>query len=160
MSRFIEQAAKEAGALFYIMPSELTADAIDPLLRLAVTLINSSGIAWTAECCQGHPDETDLHAPWGHNVEPYIRMVCCVEDLGTVVTTLLAEAHDSESLIMAPVQMKLHTRPLKNGWTELIVYAVARNSATRNRGCQALERFGAALSAKRPPNKPSEKPHD
>lgn len=155
MSKLTEQSAQDAGALFYVLPSDLTPEAIDPLLRLAVTLINSSGWVWTAECCQGHPDETDLHAPWGHNASPYVRLVCCTEDLGDVVTTLLAEAHDEESQWMAAAQMKLHTRPLKNGWMELMVYVVAHNSATRNRGCQALERFGAAVSSKRPQSKPA-----
>lgn len=155
MSNLTEKAAQEAGALFYVLPSELTPEAIDPLLRLAVALINSSGWVWTAECCQGHPDETDLHAPWGHNCEPYIRLVMCAEDLGDAVHALLSEAHDEESLIMGPVRVKLHTRPLKNGWMELGVYVIAHNVATRNRGCQALERFGMAISAARLPFKPS-----
>lgn len=145
----LPEQAQAAGALFYCMPADLKPEMIDPLLRLACQLINSSGWVWTAECCQGHPDETDLHSPWGHNVEPYVRLVMRAQNLGDAVHALLAEAHDEDSSTMAPPRMKLHTRPLKDGWMELSVYVVAHNVATRNRGCQALERFGMAISAPR-----------
>lgn len=150
MSTHTQEQANAAGALFYILPSELKPEDVDLLLRLAVAAINSSGWIWTAESCQGHPDETDLHAPWGHNCEPYLRLVMRAEDLGDAVHALLAEAHDEESLMIGPVQVKLHTRPLKDGWLEMVVYVVAHNAAQRNRGCQALERFGFAIG-QRPP---------
>jgi hypothetical protein len=150
VSKELELAAQAAGALFYTLPSELEVDkAIDPHLRLAVSLINSSGWVWTAECCQGHPDETDLFAPWGFNVEPYLRLVCRAQDLGDAVASILSEAWDEDSKLRGTPQMKIHTRPLKAGWMEFSVYAVARNVAERNRGCLAFERFGMAISGSR-----------
>lgn len=146
-----EQRAAEAGALFYTLPSELkVSEQIDPLLRVAVATINSCGWIWTAESCQGHPDETDLRAPWGFSTDPYLRMVTRSDHLGLAVTTLLREAHDGDSMSHGPVGMKLYTRDLKDGWVEFQVYVEARNAAQRNRGCLALERFGFAVQRRYP----------
>lgn len=146
----LEKEAHAAGALFYTLPSELKInEAIDLHLRLAVASINSSGWVWTAESCQGHPDETDLHAPWGFNSDPYLRLVMRAQDLGDAVHALLAEAHDEDSNLRGPPQMKMRTRPLKSGWMELSVYIGASNVAERNRGCRAFERFGMAIAAAR-----------
>ena len=146
--------AKEAGALFYVLPNELKVnEQVDPLLRFAVAAINSSGWIWTAESCQGHPDETEINPPWGHNTDPYLRMVCRAGYLGPAVAGLLNEARDdSDKLIGAP-QMKLRTRELRDGWVELQVYVEARNVAQRNRGCQALERFAFHVQRHRPPRR-------
>lgn len=141
-----EEQAQAAGALFYTAPSALDIEGqIDPLLRAAVRAVNRSGWVWTAECCQGHPDEQDLHAPWGFNVEPYVRMVCQKIHLAYAVELLLEAAHDGNDRIHGPVGMRLYTRPLKDGWMEFKVYATATNVATRNRGCFAIERFGFAV---------------
>ena len=142
-----EVEAKEAGALFYVMPSELNiAEQVDPLLRGAVSAINESGWAYTAESCQGHPDETDIAAAWGHNVQPFIRMALRLLHLGPVSALLLRAGLEAEDArIMGPVRFTLHLRELRNRWVELIVYAEAHNVATRNRGCKALERFGVML---------------
>lgn len=144
-------AAQAAGALFYTLPSELKVnEQIDPLLRVAVAAINSSGWIWTAESCQGHPDEAEISAPWGHNTQPYLRLVCRDLRLGDVVATLLTEARDESDRLIGAPRMILGTRELKDGWTELQVYVEAHNVATRNRGCQALERFGFAVQRSRP----------
>lgn len=141
-----EKLAKEAGALFYTMPSELRPDEqIDERLRLAVVYLNSSNWIWTAESCQGHPEEPDLYAPWGHNAEPYLRLVMRGGHLARAVGTLLKTAHDDDSEAIGAPQMKLRTRFLRNGWIELLVYVSAHNVATRNRGCLALERFAFAV---------------
>lgn len=141
-----ELEAKTAGALFYTLPSELkVAEQIDPLLRLAVAAINSSGWVWTAESCQGHPDETDLHAPWGHNTEPYLRLACRNRYVAPLLAQLLREAHDDDSTLFGSPQMKLRTRQLKDAWSEVQIYITAHNVATRNRGCQALERFAFSV---------------
>lgn len=138
--------AKAAGALFYVLPSELKInEAVDPLLRVAVAAINSSGWVWTAESCQGHPDEAELHAPWGHNTDPYLRLVCRARYLGPAVSALLTEARDEADTTMGAPEMKLRSRELRNGWVELQIYVSAHNVAARNRGCQALERFGFAV---------------
>lgn len=151
VSGLMEESARKAGALFYTLPSELNIDEqIDPLLRAAVRAINRSGLVWTAECCQGHPDETDLHAPWGFSVEPYLRMVSLKIHLAWAVETLLEAAHDDDDASLGPVGMRLYTRPLKDGWVEFKVYATATNAATRNRGCRALERFGFAVEREIP----------
>lgn len=147
-------AAQGAGALFYTLPVELKAEQIDPLLRVAVAAINSSGWVWTAESCQGHPDEADLHAAWGHNTQPYLRLVCRGPDLGDVAAALLAEAGDEEDRILGTPEMKMRTRALRDGWIELQVYVSAHNVATRNRGCQAFERFGFAVQQKQPRQAP------
>jgi hypothetical protein len=140
-----EQLARNAGALFYTMPSELKPDQIDPLLRDAVAAINSSGWVWTAESCQGHPEEDDIFAPWGHNTRPYLRLISRADDVGDVVATLLAEAGDENTQMIGAPEMCIRSRPLANGWSELQVYVTAHNVATRNRGCQAFGRFGAAI---------------
>lgn len=145
-----DQLAQAAGALFYTLPSELKQEQIDPLLRDAVTAINSSGWVWTAESCQGHPDEPDIHAPWGHNTRPYLRLVCRAEDVGDVAATLLAEAGDEESRMIGAPEMCMRSRPLRDGWMELQVYVTAHNVASRDRGCQAFERFGVAIKGGRP----------
>lgn len=139
--------AKEAGALFYVMPSELKPEHIDVLLRVAVQALNSTGWVWTAESCQGHPDETDVNAPWGNNTDPYLRLALRRVHLGTVVAILLREAVDENSSMIGSPQMKLRVRELRNLWVELQIYVDAHNVATRNRGCQALERFAFALQA-------------
>ncbi len=147
-----EQAeAEAAGALFYTLPRDLKVnEQIDPLLRLAVAAINSSGWIWTAESCQGHPDETEVNAPWGHNTKPYLRLVCRDRYLGHAVAVMLREARDeSDKLIGAP-GLVLRTRELRDAWVELQVYVEAHNVATRNRGCQALERFGFAVQRHKP----------
>ena len=114
-----EQQAAAAGALFYTLPSELKiSEQIDPLLRAAIDAINKSGWIWTAESCQGHPDETDLHAPWGFSTDPYLRMVTRRDNLGLAVTVLLQEAHDENSITHGPVGAKLYTRDLNDGWIE------------------------------------------
>lgn len=142
-----ERDAQKAGALFYVLPSELKPEMVDPLLRSAVAAINSSGWIWTAESCQGHPDESDAFAPWGHNTRPYLRLVCRAEDVGDAVAALLAEAGDDESVMIGSPEMCLRSRALRDGWAELQVYVTAHNVATRNRGCLALERFGLAIGA-------------
>jgi hypothetical protein len=124
------------------------AEQIDLLLRVAVAAINSSGWVWTAESCQGHPDESDLYAAWGHNTQPYLRLVCRAQDLGDAVAALLAEAGDEDDKAIGTPEMRLRTRPLRDGWMELQVYVSAHNVATRNRGCQAFERFGFAIQRK------------
>lgn len=146
-----EKLAQAAGALFYTLPSELKVnEAIDPLLRVAVAAINSSGWIWTAESCQGHPDDADLHSAWGHNTNPYLRLVCRAELLGDAVATMLAEAGDEESAMIGAPELRLRTRALRDGWIEIQVYVTAHNVATRNRGCQALERFGFAIQQRVP----------
>lgn len=139
--------AKEAGALFYILPSELKPEHVDMLLRVTVQALNSTGWVWTAESCQGHPEEADIHAPWGHNAEPYLRLALRRVHLGTVVAILLREAIDENTKMIGSPQMKLRVRELRNLWVELQIYVGAHNVATRNRGCQALERFAFALQA-------------
>lgn len=139
--------AKAAGALFYVMPSELKPEHVDPLLRNAVSALNSTGWVYTAESCQGHPDETEVNAPWGHNTEPYLRLVLRRLHLGPVAALLLREAGDENTDMIGSPQMKLRIRELRNLWVELQVYVGAHNVATRNRGCQALERFAFALQA-------------
>lgn len=140
-----EREAAAAGALFYTLPSELKIDEqIDPHLRLAVHAINTCGWIWTAESCQGHPDEEDFLAPWGFSVKPYLRTVLRTKHLGKALELLTAEAHDGNSFSHGPVGMTVYTRELKDGWTELKVYAEAVNAAHRNRGCLAFERWGLA----------------
>lgn len=140
-----EKLAADAGALFYTLPSELkVSEQIDTLLQVAVSAINSCGWIWTAESCQGHPDETDFLSPWGFNIEPYLRTVLRTKHLGRAVELLLDAAHDGNSFSHGPVGMRLYTRELKDGWTEFKVYAQAVNAAQRNRGCLAFERWGFA----------------
>lgn len=133
----MEKAAQEAGACFYTMPSELKVnEQIDPLLRTAVAAINSSGWIFTGESCQGHPDEADLTAPWGFQIEPYLLMVCPSGRVGAAVTLMPEAARDDAGIeLMGPAGLKFYTRALKDGWMELKVYVEARNVAGRNRGC-------------------------
>lgn len=140
----MEKAAQEAGAGFYTLPSELKVnEQIDPLLRTAVAAINASGWIFTCESCQGHPDETELMAPWGFQIEPYLRLTCPAGRVGVAVELMLEAARDDTGIeLMGPAGLKLYTRALKNNWMELKVYVEARNVAGRNRGCQLLERFG------------------
>lgn len=159
-----ESKAQAAGACFYTLPSELKDEQIDPLLRRAVAAINSSGWIFTGESCQGHPDEADLTAPWGFQIEPYLRMVCLGAHVGLAVSLMLEAARDDTGVeLMGPAGLKFYTRALKDNWMELKVYVEARNVAGRNRGCLALERFGlriaqpdyAAERAKYEPTMPS-----
>lgn len=145
-------AAQAAGALFYTLPGDLNVnEQIDPLLRVAVAAINSSGWIWTAESCQGHPDETEVNAPWGFQIKPYLRMVCRGSHIGDASALLLEAARDDDVIATyGPPAMELYTRELRDGWMELKVYVGAHNVATRNRGCHALERFGFAAQRSQP----------
>ncbi len=114
--RSLELKAQAAGALFYTLPSELNVnEQIDPLLRTAVAAINSSGWIWTAESCQGHPDETEVAAPWGHNVRPYLRLVCRDRHLGAACSELLTQARDEKDTLIGAPGIILRTRELKDG---------------------------------------------
>ena len=75
----------ESGVMFYSDPALLTPDLIDPLLWPAVERINASGWVWTAEACQGHPEDDSSIGPWAGNHRAMVRLVCRAADLGRML---------------------------------------------------------------------------
>lgn len=137
--------AKQAGALFYTMPDDLRDEQIDPLIRHAVRTINASGWVWTAESCQGHPDESE-NMPWGFNVKPMLRLVVRAERLGDMLSLMARSAKDPDDNLRTAV-FEVISHPLRDGWFSVLVYAHAHNVFSRNKGIAFFERFAESLRA-------------
>lgn len=134
--------AKAQGVVFYSLPSDLTDEMIDPLLRQAVRKINESGWVWTAESCQGHPDATRLsETAWDHNTEPFLRLACHEDDEGQMLALLLrslaipdAEALEGAEGLWNEYQQARVLRAQRGEYAEVMVYLRARTAGERNGG--------------------------
>jgi hypothetical protein len=132
---------------------------VDPLIRSAVQKINASGWVWTAESCQGHPDESRTPV-WASNVKPMLRLICRVEHEGAMLSALMAAsrsmavAPDDEENLTAwgrPCTVGLEIFPDERGqpdWCEALVYIPAATAWDRDRGIQAFERFGMLVNTR------------
>lgn len=131
--------------LFYAPPDELTPSMVDPLLWDAVQAINASGWVWTAESCQGHPDDTE-GMPWSFNTSPFLRLVTREENIGRMLAALAkaAQTHYEPGSPVHVLELATH-RINAEGWTCTNVYVRATTVRTRNLGCQVFERFGAIV---------------
>jgi len=137
--------AKATGMLFYCPPADLKPEMVDPLLWPAVQAINASGWVWTAESCQGHPDDED-GMPWAFNTSPFLRLVTREENVGRMLAALVRAAQIPDDPLSTHV-LELATHRIKDGWTSTNVYVRAHTVRERNRGCQAFERFGEIVRA-------------
>lgn len=147
--------AKEHGAIFYTLPEDLNPDQLDPLLREAVLNINLSGFCWTAESCQGHPEAAvPGDTAWGHNVEPYLRLVCHDSCEGDILIALMRacdpQGEDELRAIEAgyehPQAARLY-RYQRGEYAEIMVYLKAHNVMGRNGGIEVFRRFSERLLA-------------
>lgn len=149
------EAAREAGAIFYSLPSELTDEMIDPLLRKAVRRINESNWIWTAESCQGHPEEA-RHHPWAGNVRPFLRLVVHGSGLAEMMAKLVLamryipayEGADGKTYYQTPesLSFKVFPWPTPNGdYEQVLIYIEADSAYGRNLGIAAFERFAESL---------------
>jgi hypothetical protein len=146
--------AKESGILFYLLPEELDLEWIDPLIRKAVGRINESDWVWTAESCQGHPDDTEFRA-WSWNTRPMLRLVTTRARYGEMLA-LLSDAMMDVEYPMSPADPSLGSHVATLGfevyphghsgdYTAVLVYVKATNAHERNMGIVAFERFAEAV---------------
>lgn len=136
-------AARTAGALFYILPKDLTERDVDPLLWPVVESINRSEWVWTAESCQGHPDDAE-GLPWSFNTKPMLRLVVRLKDLGTMLAVLACAAPEPADPLHTNV-FEVVSHPLKDRWFSVVIYVQAINVYQRNRGVAMLKRFADRL---------------
>lgn len=144
--------AKEAGVTFYKLPTELSQQDIDPLMRLAVNLINESGWVWTAESCQGHPDAASpMETAWPHNTRPMLRLVCRKNRLGKMLELLhdgwrVVDRESEGEFYAHPGSLIIHPHGVKGDWAEVIVYVEAASVWQRDLGIKVFGNFGALLA--------------
>ena len=133
-------------ANWYSEPDALDLAGIDPLLRETVERINGSGWCWTAESCQGHPDDSSEYGPWANNTKPMMRFVVWTRDLGRLMSALVRSMYyDREGGLLTqscffevfPLPPARHFQE----YTELLVYIQARTVWQRDEGCRAYGRL-------------------
>ena len=137
-------AAQEAGCLFYRLPEELEIQEVDLLLQQAVLAINRTGVCWTAESCQGHPESTD--PCWASNVEPMLRLAYRTKDEAQVMGCLLRATRSVENQDRQAGTLRLSPDPRgQPDWCELLVYVIGTTAYDRNRGIAIFDRFASLL---------------
>lgn len=140
--------AARAHCIFYDLPTVLDYESIDPLLRDAVKRINESNWVWTAESCQGHPDD-ELPHTWAGNTRPFLRLVCHRENYGEMLALLLDAMHQDPQPGLYPLDfenaVELYAQQ-RQDWRELLVYVRASTVWERNQGVQVFDRFAEAVN--------------
>ncbi len=152
--------------IFYDDPTTLTEDQIDPLLWPIVQQINTSGWVWTAEACQGHPDDTSPSGPWANNHRAMLRLVCRRADLGRMLD-LICQAvlpnFEADEFSQLPWETWVGFRPDNEAprYAEATTYIGAHGPAVggRDRSIRAWQRF-ADLAALHPVSGPEPRPAD
>jgi hypothetical protein len=145
--------AQAEGCMFYTLPSQLTEDQIDPLIRDIVFRINGSEWVWTAESCQGHPDCEEEMTAWGMNTDPFLRLVTHQDQFGLMMDLLVRSLiYDKDGLKSATglrcfptVNHKVETPR----WREILVYMPGTNVATRNRSLKCFREFAELVNSHR-----------
>lgn len=149
--------AKQKGCIFYELPSNLTPEMVDPLIRKAVFRINESGWVWTAESCAGHPEATI--PSWAGNTRPMLRLVTPEERLGDMFAALyeavrLPLREDPEVLWLPEsiVSFVVFRCPgTKLPYTETLIYCPHHECSVyeRNLGLLAFEQFAELICARK-----------
>jgi hypothetical protein len=124
----------------------LKADTIDPLVRDIVVDINASGWLWTAESCQGHPDDTTGNA-WAVNTSPMLRLACQAEHVGRMFQALYeasTQMRDADGLEETFV-WKAHPEERRGGWAEILLFVEARTAYEHDRAVAMLAKFAEGL---------------
>jgi len=139
------QEGLEAGVHFYDDPENLAPEQVDPLLRDAVARINRSGWVWTAESCQGHPDETGY--VWAGNTSPMLRLVCRTPEVGRMLGALheASTGFVDEDGLPRYFSLRVHPQTLQ-GWAEVLVYVEARTVSERDLGIAVLDRLAELVT--------------
>ena len=140
--------AEDAKVGFYTRPDQLAERQVDPLIWPAVKRINESGWVWTAESCQGHPDDTGVFGPWAGNTRPMLRLVCRVEHFGGMLALLLDAAWWVHEDVPGnrPNVLEFCPTHKSGGWRGVLVYVRAATVGDRRLGLDAFERFGEAVN--------------
>lgn len=153
-----EDELANCGATWYSDPRTLDYRFVDKRIVSACRLINATGWVWTAESCEGHPDFAGYRADdnvggscWDGNTKPMLRLVS--KCMGWVFERLLAAAayelpgeYGTKRAVFFEVYPSV--QEMKYGYTEVLVYAMARNVFERDQGIAMFERFAALLYAK------------
>jgi len=136
----------EAGVHFYGDPEDLDPNLIDPLLRKAVARINLSSWVWTAESCQGHPDN-DIGPVWAGNTSPMLRLVCRREQVGRMLGALheASTGFEDEDGLRRYFSLRVHPQTLRE-WAEVLVYIEAQTVRDRNLGIAVFEKFAELVA--------------
>ena len=151
---FDPEQAKAHNIVFYSLPQDIDYEQIDPLMRSILRRINASGMVWTAECCQGHPDYNG-EGGWEHNTRPFLRLVTSAENLGWMMGHLvrsmrLRDIHEpiNKARIAHVCTFQTYvwkfTHPCP--YEQVMIYVEARNILDRDRGIEAFEQFSWAVS--------------
>jgi hypothetical protein len=149
---------ERARATFYGDPeAPETFEDIDPLIRATCERICGSGWLWTAESCQGHPDDTSTFGPWADNVRPMIRFVCAREHAGHLFDLLLRAVREEPGPgVGAGGYYPFELWPCGGisdealSWLDLLVYVKATTVGQRDRGLECFARL-AELACGEPP---------
>jgi len=157
---------QEAGVRFFTLPGRLRPTAVDRLLRRTVRLINSSGWAWTAECCQGHPDwdgrkrrgDRGWSKHWcgcGGDASPFIVVAVRKERVHVLMWALMEALHSLHERCPDPghkdhfsgktppleIAVKYPTKKEGYAWRQFVVRFPAIDVKERDEGCATFEVF-------------------
>lgn len=151
--------ARRDGMPFFSDPMKLRPAQIDRRIRRAVSIINSSGWAWTAQSCAGHPDWDGKTRPGEHGIgrgwqggraseatDPMLKIVVR-RDHVTALLSCLAEAMHSDLVECdehgfhprreTPAAMLSFVGPRRRTgfrWRAVVIRFPASNVFERNRG--------------------------
>lgn len=148
----LEAAAREAGVCLYMLPSQVTDEHVDPMLRNIVRRINATGWVITGESCEGHPDDKDA---WAGNTRPMLRLACRLIDsdrllgvLGRVIASMNDDAVGAPGNATVPfLGLSLWPR-IYPGWFEVLVYVEPGSTFwARDRGIEAFDYLAGQLEA-------------
>lgn len=162
--------AKDAGVFFFTLPGKLRPSAVDRLLRKTVRLINSSGWAWTTECCQGHPDfdgtkkrgDRGWSKYWkgcGGGANPILRVVVRKERVGPLMWALAEALHSIQERCsdrdhkdhfggttpQLMLQLKYPFRKTGYAWRQVVLVIPSEDVSERNAGCKTFEEFALLI---------------
>lgn len=139
----------EAGVFFYSDPENIDFDGIDPLMRGIVEDVNRSGWLWTAESCQGHPDD-DTGMAWAGNTSPMLRLACKRTDVGHLFGALFDASASVESALCegekSTFVWQVHPEERRNDWVEILLYVKATTVFQRDLGIEMLRKFAELVA--------------
>jgi hypothetical protein len=125
---------------------------VDELILPVCKRICESGWAWTAESCQGHPDDNGDVGPWANNTKPMLRFVCANEHIGHLMSLLL-QALGELSDVSQPTPLQspggFEAWPTRGDThTAVLVYLPAVTVGQRNAGIRVYERVAEPRHAR------------